>query len=637
MQPFKRRHIPHLASGKYYRPAQSSRLSPIQKLQRAGIFLIFLMVAATLYALPYLVSMQLKTIIRSPDLVTTKQNGGQTQFEPMYAPAPPPLALTAGKIVAPANKVLTGLSLPEEYADQLPATDRLEQITGKKVSILTLYQAWGATNGAQNFNRTWMDTVRAHGSIPMVTWEPWQPQSQFADQPDYSLKNIIQGKFDSYITRWARDARRWNHPFFLRLAPEMNGTWSPWSEGASGNQPGEFIQAWRHVHDIFTANNVTGVTWVWCPNVNYSQSTPIAQSYPGDKYVDWTALDGFNWGMGPDNSWTDFKQVFAPTYQEMIKLAPGKPVMLAEVASAEAGGDKAAWITEGYSDLLPSYFTRVKAVVWFDQITHRDWRLDSSPGSLSAYTQAIKSNYYDANSFKDYQGQTPPGPKYYIAAGFQRPIVTLTFDDGWASQYTQAFQIMQWYNASGTFYLVPNFLNTPHYLTTNQAKQIEQAGNEIGSHTMNHMNLTELSPDNISQELTQSKQVLAAQFGPIKNFAAPFGAFNYQVTREVQQSYASDRTTELGFNNSENFNPYEIFSQNIYNTTTVAEINQWLDQAARQKIWLVFTFHQVDNSNNPYAITPQNFEAILASIRARDLPLLTLEQALEEIEPQLQP
>lgn len=636
MQPFNRQHIPGPSSKRRSRLQQSPRSPFKQKLRRIEILLVFLIVAATLYATPYLSAMLLKTIIQSPDLVT-RQGGSPGQFEPLYAPAPPPLALIAGKIVASPNKVLTGFSLPENQVDQLPATEHLEQITGKKVSILTLYQAWGETNGAQNFNRNWMDTVRAHGSIPMVTWEPWQSQSQTVNQPAYALKNIIKGNFDSYITRWARDARRWNHPFFLRLAPEMNGTWSSWSEGINGNQPGDFIQAWRHIHDIFTANNVTGATWVWSPNVDYSQSTPIAQSYPGDKYVDWAALDGFNWGRGPETSWTSFKQVFAPTYQEITRLVPGKPIMLAEIASVEQGGNKAAWITDGYNNLLPSYFTQVKAVVWFNQVTQRDWRIESSPNSLSAYAQAMKSDYYDTNSFKDYQGQPPPGQKYYIAEGFRRPIVTLTFDDGWESQYTQALPIMQRHNARGTFYLVPNFFNTPRYMTTDEARQIEQAGNEIGSHTMNHMDLTELSPDAISQELVQSKQVLEAQFGPIKNFAAPFGGFNYQVTEEIQKSYASDRTTELGFNNSENFNPYKILSQNIYNTTTVAQISQWLDQAMRDKTWLVLVFHQIDTSGSPYAITPQNFEAVLTSIRARNLPLLTLEQGLEEVEPQIQP
>ena len=50
-----------------------------------------------------------------------------------------------------------------------------------------------------------------------------------------------------------KQAQEWGHPFFLRFDWEMNGFWFPWSEGVNGNKPGEFVAAWRHVHDIFTA------------------------------------------------------------------------------------------------------------------------------------------------------------------------------------------------------------------------------------------------------------------------------------------------------------------------------------------------------------------------------------------------
>ena len=48
----------------------------------------------------------------------------------------------------------------------------------------------------------------------------------------------------------------------------MNGNWFAWMEGVNGNQPGEYVAAWRHVHDIFTAVGATNVSWVWCPNVD---------------------------------------------------------------------------------------------------------------------------------------------------------------------------------------------------------------------------------------------------------------------------------------------------------------------------------------------------------------------------------
>src|SRR5712691_10381640 len=98
-----------------------------------------------------------------------------------------------------------------------------------------------------------MENVRGHGSIPMGSREPWGDRRGTVNQPAYSLQNIINGNFDAYITIWARDSKAWGHPYFLRFAAEMNGNWFSFSEGVNGNTPGQFVKAWRHVHDLFTA------------------------------------------------------------------------------------------------------------------------------------------------------------------------------------------------------------------------------------------------------------------------------------------------------------------------------------------------------------------------------------------------
>ena len=83
----------------------------------------------------------------------------------------------------------------------------------------------------------------------------------------------------------------------------MNGFWFPWTEGVNGNKPGEYVTAWRHVHDIFTAVGATNATWVWCPNVDFTaQADPAGEALPGRRYVDWTCLDGFNWGKTRDSA-----------------------------------------------------------------------------------------------------------------------------------------------------------------------------------------------------------------------------------------------------------------------------------------------------------------------------------------------
>ena len=54
----------------------------------------------------------------------------------------------------------------------------------------------------------------------MVTWEPWD-HTKGVNQPQYALKTIVSGKHDRYIRQWARDAKTWGKPFYLRFAHEM--------------------------------------------------------------------------------------------------------------------------------------------------------------------------------------------------------------------------------------------------------------------------------------------------------------------------------------------------------------------------------------------------------------------------------
>lgn len=252
----------------------------------------------------------------------------------------------------------------------------------------------GVTDGTQYFQTRWMDNVRNHGSIPMVTWEPWL-WALGLDQPAFSLKSIIDGDWDAYITRWALDSKAWGHPYFLRFAHEMNGTWYPWSEQTNGNTAGQYVLAWQHVHDIFSAQGVTNVTWVWSPNVAYNGSTPLAGLYPGDAYVDWVGIDGYNWGTSkPGKHWQTFDEVFATTYRDLTSLAPGKRFLIAEVACAEEGGDKAGWIRDALETQVPTKYTRIEAVVWFNESKEADWRVGSSPSSLGAFRHAVRQPPY---------------------------------------------------------------------------------------------------------------------------------------------------------------------------------------------------------------------------------------------------
>ncbi|UKA67615.1 beta-mannanase [Arthrobacter sp. FW306-05-C] len=234
---------------------------------------------------------------------------------------------------------------------------------------------------------TELDAVRSRGATPLVTWEPWA-WGGGVDQPAYSLARITAGDFDAYISQWGQSLAGWGKPVMLRFAHEMNGNWYPWAEGVNGNQAGEYVAAWRHVHDVVAATGASNVQWVWSPNVPYWGSTDLAGLYPGAGYVDIVALDGYNWGTSQTwSSWVSPVDLFAPGISQLRSLAPGKPVLIAETASSELGGFKASWNTD-----LVSYLAAqpdVMGFVWFHMQKETDWRINSSDSSASAFKSAL--------------------------------------------------------------------------------------------------------------------------------------------------------------------------------------------------------------------------------------------------------
>ena len=166
----------------------------------------------------------------------------------------------------------------------MTSADRFEANAGKRMSLLEWGQAWrecSNTCGMRGFRADLMNKARVRGYLPVLSWGSYSAAAG-PQQKAYRLAEIIDGRYDSFIRAWATEAKRWGHPFFLRFDWEMNTNSVPYSEDSNGNRPGEFVRMWRHVHDLFQQVGATNVTWVWCPNVEYSTSVkPLASLYPG--------------------------------------------------------------------------------------------------------------------------------------------------------------------------------------------------------------------------------------------------------------------------------------------------------------------------------------------------------------------
>lgn len=273
------------------------------------------------------------------------------------------------------------------FLDSFSQLPSFEANAGKQASLYMFFHSWNAGNLPTGT----MNNIRSHGSIPVVSWSSYIPENATGT----SYRNIANGSMDSYIREWAIDSKKWGHPYFLRLNWEMNGYWLPYANEATT----WYVPMWKHVHDIFVQEGATNVTWVWCPNIDGFSTMPLEPLYPGNNYVDWVCMDGYNFGTTQNwSSWTSFQTLFAPTYNHLLKLAPGKPIMIAEMASAEGGGSKPQWITDMFHD-LPSKFPNVKAFIWFNTNKEADWRIESSESARAAFAGGLASSYYLSNQY----------------------------------------------------------------------------------------------------------------------------------------------------------------------------------------------------------------------------------------------
>jgi beta-mannanase len=270
---------------------------------------------------------------------------------------------------------------PWKQAD-LSTVGTFESEAGKHAAIVMWYADW-QHDPLPLVSQ--LNAVARRGSVPEITWEPSDAsKALYTSQPRYRLSNIIDGKFDTYIRAWARSLGAWKRQVLLRFAQESDGNWFPWADYGNGNHPGQFVAAWRHVHQIFVQAGATNVKWVWSPAFGSSEV------FPGTGYVDVLATTCQNGGKQLfARGWQTFAQGCGKTIQLLHALAPARPIQLAETSCAEAGGSKAQWIGQMFTYL--AHHPEVKSAIWFNLVKETNWRIDSSPSAERAFAAGARS------------------------------------------------------------------------------------------------------------------------------------------------------------------------------------------------------------------------------------------------------
>lgn len=220
---------------------------------------------------------------------------------------------------------------------------------------------------------------------------------------------------------------------------------------------------------------------------------------------------------------------------------------------------------------------------------------------------------------------------------FQQPLISVTFDDGFETTYTDAMPILQKRGIRTTQYLLSGVENDPLYLDWRQIKAIQRQGHEIGCHTIDHPDLQLLDNKELLRQLTGCKQTMEAHIGKVTSFASPYGSANANTLQAIQKIYVSQRNTngdssngvtDADVNTAGDFNQINIIGMTVKRDTTLKELQELVDFTIANNGWLVLTYHQADDGPSKYGLDPKRLDQQMALLQKSPVRIVTVNDVI---------
>jgi peptidoglycan/xylan/chitin deacetylase (PgdA/CDA1 family) len=242
-----------------------------------------------------------------------------------------------------------------------------------------------------------------------------------------------------------------------------------------------------------------------------------------------------------------------------------------------------------------------------------------SPGKRKpAWPWAISMQQFcDQIDFLTSEGYSTPTVAELIAknttTSWSGRTAVITFDDGYANNRA-ACEALQKRGMRATWFIVCGSLGqSPKWsedgrpdgrlLKSSELRSMLECGMEIGSHTVNHVRLTQSDYAHLMHELTDSKTMLEDALGqPVTSFAYPYGASDLRCVEAVKQAgYSAACTTAPGwaFLDKDSFRLRRL---TIFNTDTVNILARKISLGSNNVGWSEIARYALRR------ITEKNFE-----------------------------
>jgi len=253
---------------------------------------------------------------------------------------------------------------------------------GKNPFMVLVFIDWNSF-----LNQRVIEDVYSQGCVLFVTWEPWNAGAKQAIDYD----GVLSGEYEKYITEFAMQIKGIGEKVFIRFAHEANGNWYPWSVAKIGKE--KYVAIHKYIRSIFDKVGVRNAEWVFSINwEDVPKENSFMHCYPGDEYVDFMGIDGYNWGnTQPWSRWMGFREIFTKRYNQLVRNYK-KPIIISEFSSASRGGDKATWIKEAMGEIRK--MKHVKAFILFNVDKETDWSFSSNRDDGKELRLQLEDSYF---------------------------------------------------------------------------------------------------------------------------------------------------------------------------------------------------------------------------------------------------
>jgi peptidoglycan/xylan/chitin deacetylase (PgdA/CDA1 family) len=209
-------------------------------------------------------------------------------------------------------------------------------------------------------------------------------------------------------------------------------------------------------------------------------------------------------------------------------------------------------------------------------------------------------------------------------------LMSITFDDGHYSAHANGLPLLQARGLTATAYIVPTWLGQTWYMDWAEVGELQDAGWDIGSHSMTHARLTEVDSAQLHYELGASQAELQAHGLTAYHFAAPHGAHDDTVIAAIQLYYQSNRN--LGSRNPgiHDVDAYLLVGNDALNVRGPRYYELKIDSTVADHGWYILNVHKlaIDCWGAPFCIDEDRLEPIIDYAEASRVKIVTVDEAL---------